>query len=198
MPTEEPSAPAFTAPSGVRSAPRATGWWRRLRFITWKTVRSLLMLDDTPQRIARGCAAGLLVAMLPILGQMFFALLAARLMRGNLLAALTACWISNPLTAVPLWYGGYRLGHALLPSGKPPLSYDDLAVIVTAFGKLSLMDGVGALLRLLGDIMPPLLLGTVLMGLFCAVTCWLVLPPMVAWMQRRKAERRQRWLTPLR
>jgi len=192
------TAPATTATAattgGFAAAPRATGWWRRTRFLTRRTIRSIMLLDDTPARIGRGCAAGLFAGMLPTLGQIFLAALVAKLVRGNLLAAIMTSWLSNPFTALPIWYGCYRLGHALLPSAKPPLSYDDLAVIVAAFGQLSLTDGLGALLTLLGGIMLPLLLGSVLTGLALAGLGWAAIPPVVAWMHRRRAERRQRWL----
>jgi uncharacterized protein (DUF2062 family) len=192
--TTSPATAAAAVAGGYATAPPATGWRRRVRFMTRRTLRSIILLDDTPARIGRGCAAGLFTGMLPIFGQILIAMIVAKAVRGNLFAAITASWLSNPFTALPIWYGCYRLGHALLPIAKPPLGYDDLAVIVTAFGQLSLTDGLGALFALLGGIMLPLLLGSVLAGLALAGLGWVAIPPVVAWMHRRRDERRQRWL----
>ena len=78
--------------------------WRQLKYI-----------DDTVEHIIRGLAIGIGVGLLPLFGvQMLIATLFAKLLRGNVSAALAGTWISNPLTFLPIFYFEYRLGAMLL------------------------------------------------------------------------------------
>lgn len=61
--------------------------------------------------IARGFAAGLFVAFIPLPVQMLAAAWLAFMIRGNLLIAVLATWISNPITFVPINYIIYRIGR---------------------------------------------------------------------------------------
>ncbi len=61
------------------------GFVRATRYVMHRMSR----LPDDPHRVARGVFAGSLVGFLPLPGMQFvFAWIAARLMQGNLLAAL--------------------------------------------------------------------------------------------------------------
>jgi uncharacterized protein (DUF2062 family) len=76
----------------------------------------ILHIDDSPQRMARGIAAGFFVAYIPILGlHMLLALLLAQLIRANKALAVMAVWICNPFTFVLIYLPCYRLGHFLVP-----------------------------------------------------------------------------------
>lgn len=82
-----------------------------LRFVKYKVLHA----DDCPQRIARGIAIGLFTAYLPLLGlHMFLAATLAVICRANKAMAVVTVWISNPLTAVIIYYPAYRLGRFLL------------------------------------------------------------------------------------
>ena len=96
-----------------------------LRFVKFR----LLHVDDSPQRLARGIAAGLFVAYLPLLGlHMPLAFLLAQLIRANKALAVVAVWISNPLTFVLFYYPSYRLGRLVLPflHQKPQVEMDQI------------------------------------------------------------------------
>jgi hypothetical protein len=75
----------------------------------------ILHVDDTPQRIARGIAVGLWVAVTPLMGvQMALALAGAILFRANKALAIMCVWLSNPLTTVPIYGPCYLVGRFLL------------------------------------------------------------------------------------
>jgi len=83
-----------------------------LRFVKFR----ILHVDDSPQRMARGVAAGFFVAYLPFIGlHLPLAFLFALLIRANKVLALVAVWICNPLTFVLIYYPCYRLGRLVLP-----------------------------------------------------------------------------------
>src|SRR4051812_48639281 len=86
-----------------------------------KELRALGRLLEDPyllhlnrRSVAAGLAAGLFVAFIPTLGQMLLAAALAILVRGNLVIAVIAVWITNPLTAPPILYVSYRLGAWML------------------------------------------------------------------------------------
>ncbi|MEO8530723.1 MAG: DUF2062 domain-containing protein [Deltaproteobacteria bacterium] len=71
------------------------GWKRAAGYVLMRLKR----LPDTPQRIARGVAAGVFLAFSPLYGLHFIVtFLAAFVIRANVLAAVLASLIGNPLT----------------------------------------------------------------------------------------------------
>ncbi|MCC5022207.1 MAG: DUF2062 domain-containing protein [Candidatus Synoicihabitans palmerolidicus] len=59
--------------------------------------------------------AGAIIALLPVIGlQMLVAFLAALLLRANVMVLAGLQVISNPLSALPLYYGTYKLGQAVI------------------------------------------------------------------------------------
>jgi len=65
--------------------------------------------------ISGGLAVGVFVALTPTIPlQMFLAALGALRWKVNLVVALAACWITNPLTAVPIYVVAWRLGRFIL------------------------------------------------------------------------------------
>ncbi|MGB8328545.1 MAG: DUF2062 domain-containing protein [Polyangiales bacterium] len=90
--------------------------WRRLQQIV---VHNILHLDDTPHRIAWGVFIGTMIAFTPTLGiQIVLYLPLAALLRANKLSGIPVLFISNPFTAVPLYYMTWSVGAALLHPEK--------------------------------------------------------------------------------
>ncbi len=79
--------------------------------------------------VSRGLAVGVFAAFIPMPVQTLTAILLAILTRGNVVLALLATWVSNPITFVPFNYFIYRVGAAVLhetPKGPvitPPPSF---------------------------------------------------------------------------
>lgn len=92
--------------------PRA-GWWRAIEYIKHRLRR----LPDTPEKIGRGIWAGVFASFTPLFGLHFIlAAVLAKLMRGNVLAALIGTFFGNPLTFVPIGLVSIELGYFLLGS----------------------------------------------------------------------------------
>lgn len=82
-----------------------------LRFIKFR----ILHVDDSPQRIAKGLAIGVFIGFLPLMGiQMAIAFVTAAALKANKAMAMLGVWVSNPFTAIPVYYPCYRLGRWLL------------------------------------------------------------------------------------
>ena len=87
------------------------GWTRAFHYVKHRVRR----LPDSPERIARGIWAGVFVTFTPFYTLHFvIAALIARVMQGNILAALMATFFGNPLTYVPIGVVSLQTGHWLL------------------------------------------------------------------------------------
>ena len=172
------------------------GWFRR----NWRgfslALRRIIMLEDHPERIARGCAAGMATAYLPMLGQTFVGMFLAWCIRGSPLAAMPWSWVTNPFTTLPIWYGCYRLGILLIP-GYVPVGWLELGQMVEQVQAMSLVDGALRSAEVLGSVFVPLLLGAVLVGLATAIPTWWLVRRAVIAVQRRRSERCAHWKTRL-
>ncbi|MGL5009105.1 MAG: DUF2062 domain-containing protein [Paracoccaceae bacterium] len=92
------------------------GFKRATRYVIHRMSR----LPDDPHRVARGVFAGTLVAFLPIPGLQFVGgWLLAIIMRGNILAALLATFVSNPITTPIIAVFSVSFGHWLLGIDAP-------------------------------------------------------------------------------
>jgi len=111
--------------------------------------------------IANAAAIGLFCAMLPIPFQMLPAALVAIVMRANLPLSIALVWLTNPLTAVPVWYGTYVLGSALLGM-EPDWKMED-----------SSFEAVwDAMWANFGQIYIPMLVGSLIVGVVLAIAGW--------------------------
>ncbi len=92
------------------------GFKRAIRYVVYRMRR----LPDQPHRVARGVFAGSLIGFLPLPGLQFLAAWgAARLVRGNVLAALLATFNTNPVTTPFFAVLAITLGHWLLGIEAP-------------------------------------------------------------------------------
>jgi len=86
---------------------RGRAWWRKLtrplfEKRLWKPCR------DT---VAAGMSIGMFFSMMPIPMQSFFAAVVALRARANIPFSIGACFVSNPLTNVPIWLGQLAIGN---------------------------------------------------------------------------------------
>lgn len=91
-------------------------WVRKLRDLV---VRNVLGLEDTPHRIAMGVFWGVLVAWTPTIGiQTGLYLAVVSIAGANRLSGLPIIIVSNPVTAVPIYYLNWWVGAFLLHGGR--------------------------------------------------------------------------------
>lgn len=87
------------------------GWRRAGTYVLYRLRR----LPDQPHRIGRGVAVGVLVSFIPIFGLHFLTAAAcAWLIGGNILAALLATFVGNPITFPFIAMASVSLGRHLL------------------------------------------------------------------------------------
>ena len=116
--------------------------WTKVRAFAYTQV---LHADDTPHRLALGVAIGMFVAVTPTPGlQMVLTLAIAAFLGANKVVGLPMVFLSNPVTAVPLNVGCWKVGHALTFSS----SGQDGTHIDGVFRNLLGHTGQGLLARL--------------------------------------------------
>jgi uncharacterized protein (DUF2062 family) len=120
---------------------------------------------------------GLFVAFMPIPGQMALAALMAVLLRCNLPLSVGLVWITNPVTLPAMFYLAYRVGALIIDVPVQSLEFE-----------LS----VDWLRGSLGAIWQPLLLGSLVCGLFFGSMGFFVISLMWRWQVVTKWRRRNR------
>ena len=93
-----------------------SGFKRATRYVVYRMRR----LPDQPHRVARGGFAGFFIGFLPLPGLQFLAAWgAARLVRGNVLAALLGTFNTNPVTTPFFAVLAMTLGHWIMGIEAP-------------------------------------------------------------------------------
>lgn len=131
----------------------------------WSLVRQgklnllrFLRLQGAPDEIAKGVAIGIFVGMTPTLGlQMVIAIFVAIWLKENKIAAALGVWITNPVTAAPIYTLEYESGRRLLQ--MPPLQFPEELTF--------------AAMKTLGwDLMIPLLFGSLIYAVICSIIAY--------------------------
>ena len=105
----------LTKCAGLGACLKENSLYRTLRQV-W---HSIVSLHGSPHDIALGTAIGLIVAFSPTMGiQMVIAAVVATIFGASRAAAIVPVWITNPVTAVPIYGFCYWLG-AFFWEGPP-------------------------------------------------------------------------------
>ena len=138
-------------------------YWFRFRRLL---LHNVLHADDTPHAIAMGVAIAMFVAFLPIVGiQTLVAVGLTALCRVNKAVCIPIVWITNPATMVPIYYGCFAVGRALLPSGRSA-SEEDVDRLLAWARDASVFESAfwSNLLRVLAEIGVELWVGCAVVG----------------------------------
>ena len=178
------------------------GFKRATRYV----IHRMRRVPDTPHRVARGIFAGCLVGFLPLPGLQFVgAWLAARLVRGNILAALLGTFNTNPLTTPFFAVLAMTLGHWIMGI-QAPLNADYIASafahagadlwynVKSIFGpETARWDG---LIQFWHEIYVPYFIGALGPGIILSVIAYYITIPLVEAYQKARAakasERKER------
>ncbi len=157
----------------------------------------VLHLDDTPGRIALGVAIGFFIAFTPTIGiQMVLYLAVVAVLPANKVSGILPIWVTNPLTAAPIYYFNWRVGTFLL-TGRIETSPASRAAIerliegdpsrdIGFFERLFDPQFWSAAAALLGRIGGELWVGSLFVGLVAAVVGgWITLRVLRAYRNRR-------------
>jgi uncharacterized protein (DUF2062 family) len=134
--------------------------------------------------VARGLAVGMFWAFMPVPLQSFFAATTCIWLRVNVLVAVAACWITNPITAAPIVYAAHAIGAFLIGPGELP---PGAPVAVAAAGTTTLLQ-YWEQLKALGE---AFLLGSLVLAIGSAVLSYLVLNTFWLWSVRRAFAQRR-------
>jgi uncharacterized protein (DUF2062 family) len=166
-------------------------------------------LPGTPDSISRGLFAGVFTAFTPMFGLHFVvAGILAKLMRGNVLAALLSTFVGNPLTYVPIAVVSLKVGYFMLGTETELLHersfvgkfYDaghDLLHNVYALFTEELANW-DALLRFGHEIFIPYLIGGIVLGAVAGLAAYYLSLPMITAYQHRRRGRLKAKLEELR
>lgn len=179
------------------------GWARAFGYVKHRLRR----LPDTPEKISRGIAAGVFAAFTPFYGLHFvIAILLARIVRGNILAALLGTFAGNPLTYIPIGIASLGTGYWLL--GRPfnaalfgldsqvtddyctlgcqfSNAFTDIVHNFLAMFTIETADWTG-LVAFYHEVFVPYLIGGIAPGLLCAFLSYYLFVPIIAVYQKRR------------
>lgn len=169
-----------------------------LRFIKTR----ILHTDDSPERIARGIAVGFFTAWLPLFGlHTILALVFAAIIRANKAMAVLFAWVSNPLTAVFIYYPCYLVGRFILgtfrktptvdPEQMETLFADTLSIhrIILEFFTVDLWKQIGEVFVKFGLEM---CIGGILLGFIVAKISYWVSVTVINRFRARRQRRKSR------
>lgn len=172
------------------------GWTRAFHYVKHRIRR----LPDNPHRIARGVGAGVFVSFTPLFGFHFIsAFLAAKVARGNILAALLGTFFGNPITFPIIAFSSMKLGKWML--GTP---YDEGQHQTLAGRFLGAAEDLkhnffaiftpeqahwGNLSYFYSDIFLPYLIGGLIPGLVAAVIAYYLSEPVIAAYQKHRRKK---------
>ena len=87
--------------------------------------RKLLLINDSPERIARGFAIGVFWGIMPTFGfAWIFSLPIAFLLRANKVSAVLGTFVSNPFTVVFFYTLGYKFGTQIFQPTRVDFSWN--------------------------------------------------------------------------
>jgi uncharacterized protein len=152
----------------------------RLRLIVWPRrsfsrsfayfAKRIARLRASPESIALGLAAGVFAACTPLLGfHIMIALAIAWFISGNFVAAALGTAFCNPLTFPFIIAGDIKLGALILH--KPPVKSPALDAAPETIGNLWSLDHIS---RLWHPVLKPMLIGSVPIGIICAVISYFI------------------------
>lgn len=171
------------------------GWVRASQYVLHRVRR----LPDQPHRIGRGVAAGVFISFTPLHGFHFLAAAGiAWVMGGNILAALLATFVGNPITFPFIAYASTTLGRKILGSSG---SLSPKSILLEfADASAQLWRNLGALFgpreahwdrlsSFFNDIFLPYLVGGIFLGILAGVVAHYLTVPVIRAYHRRRARK---------
>ncbi len=170
------------------------GWWRAAIYV----VHRLRRLPDPAHKISRGIACGVIASFTPFYGLHFITAAAiAWLIGGNLLAAMLATFVGNPITfpviaTVSVEFGTWLLGEPPVPPHEILLGFSLASVEI--WSNFAAMITPGEMhwhesARFFSRIFLPYLVGGILPGIACGTAAYFMANPVIASYQKGRIKR---------
>lgn len=157
-------------------------------------LRWVLRLRSSPRSIAGGLGLGMFIAFTPTVGiQIILAIIAATICNVNRAATIAPVWITNPVTVAPVYTFNYWLGTFIWPG--PPLAdvkelFTNLGTALTHLQFWDMKEALLAMLQLSTDILIPLLIGSIEVGVVSGILTYIVSLKLLSVFFRRRAKKR--------
>ena len=171
------------------------GWLRASQYVLHRVRR----LPDQPHKIGRGVAAGTFISFTPLHGFHFLAAAGiAWVIGGNILAALLATFVSNPVTFPFIAYAATWLGREIMGNHgvlSPKMIFGEFAdATAQLWQNLRAVFGPGEahwdqLGSFYHDIFLPYLVGGVILGTIAGVIAHYMTVPVIRAYHRRRARK---------
>jgi hypothetical protein len=156
-------------------------------------IYRVLHVDDRPHRIALGVAIGIFVTWTPTMGfQMLLTLALAWLLGANKLVGIPFVWISNPLTAAPIYYPNFMLGRWLLGGQYEPPKFGRVLLAGGDTFVEAWINRVQAWWEATYHVLAPLWVGSVIIGLVLGAATYVTIRYAVVAYRRARRLRRER------
>lgn len=174
------------------------GWLAKGDLVKRRFLRSILIINDTPHRVAFGIAIGTFVAYQPIVGvQMILGVFLALAFRANVTATLPPAWITNPLTIVPIYMGLHWLGNLFV--GGPGLRWSQLREALQQINTVRSEQGLWSSLvfgfnEFMTTIIYPMAIGGAIVGVLNALLFYYLTYKAISAYQHRKMLKRLEWI----
>ena len=140
-------------------------------------LRWVLKLRSTPKAIAGGLGLGTFIAFTPTMGiQLILAVLAATFFNLNRPAAVIPVWITNPITVAPIYTFNYWLGCRIWegpPLGEVSRQFLEIGRTMARLNFWDIKDQVIAVLNMGRDVLIPLVIGSLAIGLIAGILVYL-------------------------
>ena len=141
-------------------------------------LKWLVRLRRSPRAIAGGFALGTFIAMTPTFGiQLGIAILLATFMNVTRPAAMLAVWVSNVATIAPIYTFNYGVGKMFCGGPDVKVVYAtflDVAAKLVKFEIWEMFDQFEVVMGLGREIVIPLVVGSILVGLVCGFIAYLL------------------------
>jgi len=142
------------------------------QYLYKKLIRPIFTINDTPHAVALGVSLGIFIGFTPTVGfQLILVALIGTLIKANRIIALILCWVSNPITFIPLYYVYYWFGAKLLNiSSEKVWSFGNFQTKIDSFMvNLEQMGYWTSMNQLGSEIFKPLLWGSMVIALVLAL-----------------------------
>lgn len=158
-------------------------------------IKWLVRLRRSPRSIAGGFALGTFIAMTPTFGvQLFLVLAIATAINVNRPAAMLTVWITNVATIAPIYTFNYWVGNLFW--GGPAVrevyaQFLDLAAKLVKIDIWEVMEQFRVVMALGREIIIPLVIGSVIVGLICAALVYLLSMVVIRFILVKRQRKRQ-------
>jgi len=171
--------------------------WYSLKIRSKHLMRSILRARGSPEAIAFGLAIGIFIGFMPLYGvQMVIAGLLATALGASRIPAMVAVWVTNPLTAIPIYGFCYRVGLYLL-GHNPSKGWAKIEQILhdgEGSWLVVMFEKLGQLIELSWQILVPLIAGCTILGLLFGLLSYPFVVRLVKGHRLVRAQRRaRRW-----